>query len=62
MNIAALATRFWHREFKRRLSLKHFEFAEMSWRNYQAWKRRAKIEDMLTEICERKNFGGVYDR
>lgn len=62
MNIASLAVIFWHREFKKTLCSKHFEQAKVCWRNYQMWKRREKIEDMLTQICEMKNFGGVYDR
>ncbi len=62
MNIANLAMTFWYREWRKTLCQKHFEQAKESWKNYQLWKRREKIEEMLTQICEMKNFGGVYDR
>lgn len=62
MNISFETAHFWHNEFKKMVCLKRFEEAAYCWQNYLSWKRRAKVEDMLTEICEEKNFGGVYDR
>ncbi len=62
LDIATLAVQFWYAEWKQALIKKHFDYAKECWKAHLLWKRREKVEEMLNDICETKNFGGVYDR
>jgi hypothetical protein len=45
---------FWYSQFRISLGQKRFEEAEQFYLIFQFWKRRVKLDAMLTEICEAK--------
>lgn len=48
-----LTAAYWYSKFRLALSEKDFTEAEAYFQKFQYWKRRMKVNDMLTEICER---------
>jgi len=47
---------FWYSKFQVALMEKDFKTAEECFYRYHYWKRRADLNDYLTEICETKEF------
>lgn len=47
---------FWYSKFQIALSEKDFPLAEEFFYRFHYWKRRADLNDYLTELCEEKEF------
>lgn len=50
------AARFWYDKWKDELERKNFEEAERYFVIANRWKRRAKLEGMLSQICEARGI------